>query len=234
MRAFPGFDHIYEFFDPFLKTVLRADVHLEGDYLAITRGLQKVDQPVIATWAMGGARPSDVIWSTLHDPLLLHEKILNVLEQMGATGWSTYPAVVKDKHGVTYSDYHGLVVTGRCGERDLSASRIELKEFPGGWFPYFTGVYFDESTWDGSDLFMEHRPDSGGGSAAKFMTEPVVEALQKVRIKNMDFTRLTEISINTDVWDGGGAARLLPPDFRERVHAQYDRLGVPRPRKWQR
>src|SRR5437588_991555 len=100
----------------------------------------------------------------------VHQRVIDVLLDNRFTGWSTYPAVVCDKSGLEYAHYHGLVITGRCGQRNLSASKIELSEYPGGWFPNFVGHYFDETSWDGSDLFMEEGDESGLGDSAKFMT----------------------------------------------------------------
>jgi hypothetical protein len=230
MRSFPGFEHLYQFFDPFSKSDMRADIEFDGNPLELTRGVARANVPLRATWEMGGARPSDVIWTTAHDPLLVNERIVKVLRDGEFTGWSTYPVTVMDKNGVAYNDYQGLIITGRCGERELSRSAIELKELPGGWFPYFAGFFFDERSWDGSDLFME----VGTSTTTKFMTQPVADALRRAHVKNLGLTRLTEVRVPTSNYEIGAGAVHLPPNFRDRVHAEYDVVGVRRPRKWQK
>jgi hypothetical protein len=167
------------------------------------------------------------------DPLFVHQRVIDVLLDNRFTGWSTYPAVVCDRSGLENTHYHGLVITGRCGQRNLSASKIELSEYPGGWFPNFVGYYFDEKSWDGSDLFMEEGDESGLGDSAKFMTERVVDALQRVGVKNLGFTALAETKESTSNYETASSRKYLPPDYRDRVHAAYNAAGVPRPRKWQ-
>lgn len=144
------------------------------------------------------------------------------------SGWRTYPVNVMDKLGEPQPDYEGLVVTGRCGNVDLARSIVVLSEYPTGWYPHFLGHYFEESSWDGSDIFMETPDSAGRVTAHKFVTEKVRLAFEKAKIKNARLERLTEQSVRTSVYEIG-SSHLLPHDFSRRVEAAYIRAGIPKP-----
>lgn len=175
---------------------------------------------------MGGSEPSDFLWTTSVDAKAVHQRVIDLLDSLGATGWTTYPVTVSNKRGEILDGYQGLSITGRCGPRDLGRSVIDLFQLPGGWFPRFRGFFFDEESWDGSDLFMAelHR--------TMLLTERVATALDTATIQNVRLTRLSETETATLVYEIGAPAADLPPDFRERVHRAYDAAGVPRPRRW--
>lgn len=105
----------------------------------------------------------------------------------------TYPVEVYGKEGEFFSDYSGLSLTGRCGHIDGSRSEQRPKEYPGGLFPAWAGLYFDERSWDGSDFFMTSDPKGW-----KLVTEEVVRAFRKAKVKGASFEVLskTEFSFN--------------------------------------
>jgi hypothetical protein len=55
------------------------------------------------------------------------------------------------------------------------------------------GVYFDEHSWDGSDVF------SPKGMNMRLLTRRAYEALRVERVENSTFTPLTEVKISEDV-----------------------------------
>jgi len=201
---------------------------MQTDCLALTRGDETAKQPIQIHWAMGGETPSDFIWTTSAHAIIVHRRVADLLREHGFTGWHTYPVHVSGKKGDTYSEYLGLAIAGRCGPVDLSRSIVVLSEYPAGWFPHFLGHYFDETSWDGCDLFMEAVDPSGRRTANIFATEPVRQVFRRAKIKNIIFERLTERSVNTSVYEIG-SSHLLPLDFQSRVDAAYGRAGVPRP-----
>ena len=77
---------------------------------------------------------------------------------------------VIDRLGVVHKNYAGSQVLGRCGAVDLSRSAVILKKYPGGWFPNLLGHFFDEGSWDSSDLFMHATDAKGRVSAHIFVT----------------------------------------------------------------
>jgi hypothetical protein len=229
MLAFPGFDHIYELRDPLSKRPLRGDFQWEEDCSALTRGEITPATAIRVSWAMGGRHPVDVIWTTSVLVVVIHSRFLDLFQKNGVTGWRSYRVVVTDRDGKVYTDYDGLTVVGRCDAVDLSRSVVVVSKYPGGWYPHFLGHYFDEKSWDGSDLFMA-RPDSNGGEAASiFVTERVREIFGNAKINNVRLERLTEKTVSTSVYEIG-CSHLLPGDFSKRVTAAYVRADVPRPK----
>jgi hypothetical protein len=96
---------------------------------------------------------------------------------------------VLDHESTPIPGYYGFLVRGRCGPIDDS-KRVEVPTIcPGGIFPHWIGLYFDPDTWDGSDIFLP-----GIYGAMIIVTEDVKLALERARIKNLAFIRLTEYS----------------------------------------
>jgi hypothetical protein len=232
MPSFPGFERLYVLDDPFAKRYLRGRMEYDGDALSLTLGEAQTDEAIAVKWAMGGREPADVVWTTLLSPLLIHCRIRDLLLEERVTGWTTYPVLLSGKNGKPYPDYVGLSVLGRCGTQDLTRSSVVVKQYPGGWFPHLKGQYFDESSWDGHDLFMERRNARGSGNAAIFASEKVVQAAWRAKVTNVSFTRLTDVSVAANVYDTESGRARLPADFVKRVHAAYEDAGVPRPRQW--
>ena len=194
---------------------------------AITRAELNPEAPVSVGWAMGGATPADIIWTTSAHPLIVHERVLAILRQSSASGWGTYEVLVTGKAGERYDSYAGLAIHGRAGPMDLSQSIVVLKN-TAGWYPHFLGHYFSAETWDGSDLFMATPDEHGARTAHIYATERVVSALKRARVRNIAFERLTEVTVSTSNYEIG-KDYLLPSDFRHRVEAAYARAGLPRP-----
>jgi hypothetical protein len=136
---------------------------------------------------MGSGKPTDVVWTRYVGPVLLSEELVNTLHTEGITGWSTYPVEMKGKNGEPLPTYCGLVVLGRCGPATSDHGTRVMKEFPGGFFPVQRGLSFDESSWDGSDVFMPV-----GATAYVFVTDRFREIIL-ARAKNVRFTPLGEI-----------------------------------------
>jgi hypothetical protein len=105
----------------------------------------------------GCREPTDVVRTTLALPVLLGERVVDLLRSSGFTGWRLVPVELRHKAGDVLSTYHYLCVHGRCGAIDDSRSERMEKRFPGGVFPVLKGLYFDPATWDGSDIFIADR-----------------------------------------------------------------------------
>jgi hypothetical protein len=103
-----------------------------------------------------GRKPTDFVGTTLGTLFVVSGAFVDTLRKNGFTGWSTFPVVISPKKGVELRGYTGLAVTGRCGAIDESLSQpIRLEPFaPGGeTTDGLRGMYFDPSSWDGSDIF---------------------------------------------------------------------------------
>ena len=151
---FPGFDKIFSIYSSGSTREFIADIELgNADSTNVLRGIETLKQAQ-ARWAMGGKKPGQFIFTRYVSVMMLGTDLLSSLQEAGISGWSTYPVELFGKQGEPLGTYHGLIVHGRCGAMDDSRSVQTTKEFPGGVFPIWRGLYFDEGSWDGSDIFM--------------------------------------------------------------------------------
>jgi hypothetical protein len=141
---------------------------------------------------VGFSAPADIIHTTFAAPVLVSDRVLGILKLGEFTGWDTYPVKVFGKEGVPMPGYSGLAVRGRCGPIDRGLSKKIDKIYPGGVFPVWRGMYFDAATWDGSDVFM---PAGNGGWI--FVVEAVKRAFDKAKVKNVRFTPLDEVELES-------------------------------------
>lgn len=104
-------------------------------------------------------------------------RMRSVLREAQANGWHTRKIAA---NGVMVEGHELLVVTGRCGPVDNKRSAFEMRQSKRGvGYPVWTGLFFDPTTWDGSDVFCPS--DSG----MIFITERVCEAIRKAKLENV-------------------------------------------------
>jgi hypothetical protein len=187
---FPGFEHLYSLQDPGKVRYFRADFELDLSIDAglLLRGSKVVDGPLKCSWVQGG-RMSDVIWTTHNAVVLFSGRLLAALQTQGVTGWTPYNIELLDRQGRLVPDYRGFAVVGRCGRTEESRGRLVQTDRPGAWRTVLQGLYFDETEWDGSDVFVP--PDAN----YIFITEPVKQVFEALNVKNVAITRLTEKQI---------------------------------------
>lgn len=184
---FPGFENFYELRIGLSDRAYRAKISMNGvDELGFMRGEGPFDREFSARWAMGGRVPSDFVGTTLATPVIISQRVRDLLESEGFTGWVTHPCRVFGRDGEPY-DHHLLGITGRCGPMNYSRSEVFTKLLPGGPTTYLRGEYFDESTWDGSDFVL------AGKTVTKIITERVRGAFIKHKLRNITMPRLTEV-----------------------------------------
>ena len=189
------FDDLYRIGDPVGNRPFRGSVDCStDDATAFSRAERLPITPVIVSWGMGTGVPSDVIWTLLGLPLIVSSKVIDLLRDAQFTGWDTYDARVTAKDCRAVSGFYGLALTGRCGSPDLSRSELVLREYPCGWFPVLRGCFFDESSWDGSDLFMEQPDERGNQSLNRYVTDRVLKAFRVPRISNLWIRKLSDAS----------------------------------------
>jgi hypothetical protein len=119
---------------------------------------------------------------------IVSTRLVNAIRQF--RGWRTFPVCVYGKHGKRIPGYHGLAVIGRCGPIDNSRSVQQWrppKAVTGKPYRAWVGLYFDESSWDGSDIFM---PEC---TALICVTEPVKESVTRARLTNVRLVALSEM-----------------------------------------
>jgi len=187
-KHFPGFSHLYALADPGDSGAFVASIDTPGDrVLPMLRGDSHHIVSMEGRWAMGSARPSDVVWTTLAVPVLLSQHAVDLLRREHIAGWDAIPCTLYDKAREA-RPYSYLTVRGRCGPIDNTRSFKVEKIYPGGVFPAWKGLYFDPSTWDGSDIFMPQ-----GDVGWIFITERVKRALKTANISNTLYTPLDQV-----------------------------------------
>ncbi|MHB0935364.1 MAG: hypothetical protein ACYDCO_16640 [Armatimonadota bacterium] len=229
--SFPGFDQLFELHDPLANRAFRGGWESDEDACALLRAEDVPTTPPVIPWYMGGATPSDIIWTGMGYPLIVSQRVADLLTANGLIGWETYDVIITGKDGSRIPGYHGIAIHGRCGRTDLSRCQIVLKEYPGGWYPSFKGCYFDPDSWDGSDFFMETPDAKGNASATKFITARVWKAFRKAKIANLQYERLDEVEVDTATFEISSAYRL-PEDFKQRLMRAYQEAGVPIPDRY--
>lgn len=155
----------------------------------ILRGEITPQYPIVLDYSMGG-KPRDVIGTGMVHIKAFADRAIETLREGGFTGWTTYPVEIYGKNKERIEGYQGFAVTGRCGPIDDSKSPLESREprVPGGRrVQRRVGMYFDPQTWDGSDIFMAEQ------WGCVFVVERVKLTLEKIKVKNFSFTRLTEV-----------------------------------------
>jgi hypothetical protein len=112
-----------------------------------------------------GRKPLDYVGATFATIRLVSQRLLDLLNREGFTGWSSYPVRLYGKDDEPPPGYAGLAIRGRSGPIDVSRSVAGEKVGPGGSVPIWRGLYFDPATWDGSDIFAPEAQRSWSSSA---------------------------------------------------------------------
>ncbi|MCR9115715.1 MAG: hypothetical protein NXI22_02060 [bacterium] len=175
---------------PFEKRCFYGDPEGVTPHAELLRGEWRPDAPLKINWSMGRPSPEEIARGRSVAWFYLSPSIQELFSEHGLTGWSTYPIELADKSGDICMGYAGLSITGRCGpiQRERASPAPEENRKPGT--PDLVGMYFDESTWDGSDFFCP-----AGTNAYKFVTDEVRQLFAQHRIKGFQFT-----SLNKAMW----------------------------------
>jgi hypothetical protein len=205
-KAFPGFDRVFSLGSTGSSRVFRGDLGVETreEVFALTRAELHPAHPITVEWAMGSAKPGDVIWTTYAVPIIVSESVVHLLRSHGFTGWSLYDVSVRDKQGQLIPGYSGLAITGRCGKIDYTRTVVVPRVYPAGIFPIGKGLLFDPESWDGSDLFMP-----AGNVGHKLMVDEVKKAFEQAKIRNVSFTPLDQYEVEMITLKSAGV--VLPP-----------------------
>src|SRR5690606_69056 len=168
----------------------------------ITRGEKALKEIVPVKHSMGGKTLYDIIWTTNSFPLIVSEKVIKLFISNSISGWKTYDVEIRTKKNELIDQkYYGLIITGRCGFRDYSTSSIVMDTIGITTEPHLSGIYFKDDFWDGSDLFMCNPDEMGQTNMFRFCNEKVVQLMKKEKIKNIEFERLTDITMSIDLYN---------------------------------
>ena len=186
-KSFPGFDQLYQMCMCPGENSYYADFEENTPQFALLRGEWMPAEPLQAYWSLGNPEPEDISWGRTITWFYLSQRVQRVFHEHQLTGWTTYPMVLHNKAGDVCPGYAGLSITGRCGAIDEERGELVPGESPDDKFAEHVGLYFDESTWDGSDFFCP-----AGQNAHVFATAKVKQVFEEHHIPGFDFTPLTE------------------------------------------
>lgn len=188
-KSFPGFEHLYDLEPVVDRFRFYADPEeLIMRQTELFRGEWTPDATVRAHWAMGRAEPEDIALGRSTCLIYLSPKVQELFKSNGVTGWKVYSMELHNKAGNICPGYAGLSIVGRCGPTDQRGGDVAPGwERPGLKNIQRIGLYFEESTWDGSDFFCP-----AGENSHSFVTEKVKSLLQQNKIKGVELTPLTK------------------------------------------
>jgi hypothetical protein len=198
-----NYDKIFLIRDSFSDKPFRGVIeNLDLAEPEITRGEKSLNEIVPVKHCMGGKTLFDIIWTTNSFPLIVSEKLIELFKSNSITGWKTYDVEIHTKKNELIDQkYYGLIITGRCGFRDYSISSVIMDTIGITTEPHLSGFYFRDDFWDGSDLFMCNPDELGQTNMFMFCTEKVERLIKKEKIKNIEFEKLTDITMSIDLYN---------------------------------
>jgi hypothetical protein len=189
------FDDLFELSDPngtrplWLTLAHPDDPGMDLIEHFLLRGERKLDQP-LELKATAGGEATDFLWSQFTGITCISQRVADLLREHAVTGWSTYPVTVRGRKGEIIPGYSGLSFIGRAGDWDRSRSQIVMWPPPtptGKAVEAYRGIFFDERSWDGSDVFL------GGGT--RVVTRKVRDIFKREKVSNVRLTPLPEVEV---------------------------------------
>lgn len=112
---------------------------------------------------------------------LISDRLKNILEESGLTGWKSYPILLYDKKGRQIEGYNGFSILGRAG----NLCKFDIPPVELGYSPKSDGYYFEFDAWDGSDIFriFPH---------LVVITKRFAEVLLNYKVSGIEIYRLTD------------------------------------------
>jgi hypothetical protein len=183
---FPGFDRLYHWSSALERSRMRATfVHPDGSLVMHDDPVLRSTTATLIWRPSGGSVPSNILWTSSAAVVLVTRRIADVLTGGHVTGWLSQPTASTES--AFAGQYVGVRVSGRCGRLDYSRGTWVREEIVlGRWRRSLRGLYFDEQSWDGSDVF------SPEGMNKRIVTERTHEILRLAGIENSRLLRLTE------------------------------------------
>ena len=188
INMFPGYDRIYCInYELDERKMCFANIEDGTPHMELLRGDWVPDRTLQVHWGMGRAEPGDIAVGQTVAWYYLSERVQQFFLEHDLTGWVTYPIILHNKAGEVCPGYAGLSITGRCGPIQEERSQPIPKHLKKPGMGDRMGLYFDESSWDGSDFFCPE-----GENMWMFATERVKNLFEEYMIKGFEFTPLTE------------------------------------------
>jgi len=192
------YNSLYRLTDPFAAKPLR--LALTGYSRSLTweqlvglyTGRFQPDQPV-QLLAFKGGRLMDVLWTDFTLLVVISQRLVELLRGNSITGWSTFPVEVSGRKGERLPGYYGFAIVGRAGPIDTTRGELVIKPpvVPGGAPRQVRrGLYFDETRWDGSDVFVL------GQGGFIVVRAKVKHVLDRAQVRNILLTSLVDVELD--------------------------------------
>lgn len=142
-----------------------------------------------------GKEIMNILWSTSINIFVVSEKVIELFDAQGITGWRTYSVEIYTKRKNLLSGFYGFAITGRAGSLDISRGEIIAKPPPrvgGKSYEVLKGFYLQEDQWDCSDLCISR---FGGRIIA---TNRITNLMLNEKIDNVEFTPLCDVELDLD------------------------------------
>ena len=135
-----------------------------------------------------GTQWCDFVGTTRAAITLLSTRVFDAFCAAGVTGWEAVPIVLTNGDGEQLSNFRLLVVTGRSGPIDNSRSIAIARVVPGNpkGATVWKGLYFEEGSWDGTDLF------SPAGTALVCVSSKAKGILERESATNIHLVSLVD------------------------------------------
>jgi hypothetical protein len=188
----------YKFSVSVASSVMFVDIDIDYDtMLHYVHGVGLKDRSFCARFSMGRAKPSDFVRATSARPLLISNRLRELLLENNVTGWKSWPCHIVGKHGEDY-EYHFLGVSGQCGPIKHNVDSIVSRKSGLIDVEYVRGMYFDLSEWDGSDICMPNR------TGHRIVTKKVRDLFGKNKIKHCEMTDIREVEVEKSILEIAG------------------------------
>ena len=190
---------LYKLYDPLATRPFILSV--PQDWIDIPKanqlfyGTWQPPEPVLLK-AVSGGQAADVLWTGLPPLFVVSQKVIDILHRNRFTGWGIFPVEVYDRKGAPLPRYQGFSIKSYAGKQDYSRSTFIMKPLVPGGKPsgVYKGTFFDESKWDGSDIFrIQH--------AIIIVTKPVMQEFKRNKIANVRFTPLLKTETDELIYE---------------------------------
>ncbi len=197
----PDYGKLYLLKDPLANQPIRLKSYNEkwlyqGGAIKLLRGQLILKEPLKLRVAMGGGF-KDILWCTFSPIIVISQHIVDLFSAYGFTGWSTYDVEIRDRDDRIKCGYFGFAITGEASSQDLR--RADVIEKPsitpeGISYKVLKGIYFEKNVWDGKDFCLMEN------NISCIVTEKVVQAFRRARIRNVRFIQLAQVEIDANVY----------------------------------
>lgn len=187
------FRRFFELRDPVAKSALRLEMTDDSaTTLELWELVRQRQRPVQAIQLHGfmGRSLADFLWCTPVQLICVSERVLDLLRNHNLTGWGTYSVEILDRAGNSVPGYWGLSIYANAGYMDFKQSRVVTLPPPrpeGKATQAHIGFTFDQSSWDGSDIFWV-------GNAI-VVVERVHKLFKSNRVTNVRLTPILEVEM---------------------------------------